>query len=173
MRKFAGHQGRTLLSLRVYLITFIYFFAITPSLAESLAPTTTKTPSAQKFIVSTNNGLVSVKATDASLKDVIQGIGQALGIEVEAHVRGDEKVTTAFRDLPLDEAIKRLSANFAYTTDKDGEKLSKLFIYPKGEAVPQRQSVMKASNKEAGQHASEVKSFKFEFDPAEFLKQGQ
>lgn len=92
---------------------------------------------------------------------------------VEAQIGDDEKVTTEFHDLSLDQALKRLSGNYAYTTDGNNAKLSKLYIYPKGNAAPAGHGVAKTSENDAGRRASSPEPFKFEFDPAEFTQQGQ
>ena len=93
MCKLEHHQGRSSSLRGVWLFSVIFFLWIAPSVAEAVSPAKVNPESSQNFSVSTHDGLVSVKATEASLKDVIESIGQALGIEVEAQIEGEEKVT--------------------------------------------------------------------------------
>lgn len=173
MCKLKYHQGSSSALLGVCLFSFVYFFWVAPSVAESVPPATANLQASENLIVSTNDGFVSVKATETSLKDVIERIGQVLGIEVEAQVGDNEKVTAEFRDLTLDQAMDRLSGNYAYTTDGHGSSVEKLFVFPKGESVTAIRGVAKASENEAGRSASSAEPFKFELDPSEFIKQDQ
>jgi len=173
MCRLKRYRGSFSTLLGVCLLPSIFFLLVTPSVAEPVSKDKANLQASEKFIVSTNDGLVSVKATEASLKDIIERIGHALGIEVEAQVGDQEKVTAEFQDLTLDQAMERLSGNYAYTTDSDGAKISKLFIYPKGIAAPAGRSVAAVSENDGGRPESSPEPFKFEFDPAEFIPQGQ
>ena len=171
MCKLEHHQGSFSSLLSVCLLCFVYFLWVAPSIAESVSPATANPQTSKSLIVSTNDGLVSVKATQAPLRDIIEHIGHALGIDVEAQVGNNEKVTEEFQDLTLDQAMERLSGNYAYTADSDGAKISKLFIYPKGVAAPSGRSVTEANGNEAGYPKSRPEPFKFEFDPNQYIHQ--
>ena len=171
MCKLEYHQGSFSALLGACLLCFVYFLLVLPSVAEPISPATASQKASQNFTVSTNDGLVSVQATEASLKDIIERIADALGIEVEAQVGDQKKVTVEFQDLTLDQAMERLSGNYAYTTDSDGAKISKLFIYPKGVAAPSGRSVTEANGNEAGYPKSRPEPFKFEFDPNQYIHQ--
>ena len=173
MCKLEHHQGSFSPLLAVCLLSVVYFLWVTPSVAESVSPATANPQTSKNLIVTTNDRLVSVKATEASLKDVIERVGQELGIEVEAQIGDQEKVTVEFQDLTLDQAMERLSGNYAYTADSDGAKISKLFIYPKGVAAPAGRSMAEVSKNSTARPDSSPGPFKFEFDPAEFLQQEQ
>lgn len=130
------------------------------------------------FVVTTQNNLISVKATDASLKDVIERIGRELGIAVYAHVSEDEKVTMEFHDLSLEDALRHLSGNYAYTSDKTGEKVSGIYLYPKGNQdhlSPLGESEQADSeslkNQQTERRAGSSEPFKFEFDPKDFMEE--
>ena len=74
MCKLEHHQGSFSSLLSVCLLSFVYFLWVAPSIAESVSPATANPQTSKSLIVSTNDGLVSVKATEASLKDVIDRI---------------------------------------------------------------------------------------------------
>lgn len=173
MCKLKPHRGSFSSLLSVCLLCFVYFLWVAPSAAESFSLAKADLTGSQNFTVSTNDGFVSVKATEASLKDVIERIGHALGIEVEAQVGDQEKVTVEFQDLTLDQAMERLSGNYAYTTDSDGSSIKKLFVFPKGEAVPADHSLPEKKENEVGRRASTAEPFKFQFDPGKFMREGQ
>lgn len=175
MHKLANHQRYPCSPLHVHAcqIIFLYFFAITPSTAESVSLAKAKPQMSQDFIVSTNDGLVSVKATEASLKDITEGIGQALGMNVTPQIGDQEKVTVEFHKLSLAEALKRLNGNYAYTADGDDGKFVKLFVFSKGKSARASHGVVEASECGVERPASSAESFTFEFNPAEFVEQAR
>ena len=86
----------------------------TAVMAEDAIESTNSTPAnSPPFVATTNDDLISVKANEAPLKDVIKRIGQELGIEVDAQIGDEDKVNVEFQDLPLEAALKRLSGNYA------------------------------------------------------------
>ncbi len=123
------------------------------------------------FVVNVRNNLISVKAKDAPLVDVVKAIGRELGIAVHSHINKNEKVTVKFQDLPLEAALKHLSNNYVFTSDKTGEQVSSIYLVPKGQ-----QKFLDASGQEnlvkhqVGQSEETPEPFKFEFDPSEFMR---
>jgi type II secretory pathway component GspD/PulD (secretin) len=86
------------------------------------------------LIVSAQQDLVSVKANNASLREVVERIGQELNIPVQANIGDEERVSAEFERLPLEEALKHLSANYAYI--RNGDRIAKIVLFPKGQAAP-------------------------------------
>lgn len=86
------------------------------------------------YTLTTENGLISLDAQDASLNTVLEDIGQKMAVTVVSNVPAEEKVTVTFDKLPLQEAIKRLSANYVYLMDSEKEKgnITKIVVLPKG-----------------------------------------
>jgi hypothetical protein len=122
------------------------------------------------FVVTTQNNLISVKAKDASLKAVIERIGREEGIAVYAHISENEKVTTEFHDLPLEAALRHLSGNYAYISDKTGEDVSSIFVYPKGNHEESNSNIRSSKNMRTERRVGSSEPFKFEFDPSMLLK---
>ena len=83
---------------------------------------------------------------------------QDLDISIEALTPAEETVTTAFHDLPLKEAMQRLSRRVVCMHDDRSNGIAKIVVLPEGEeaAMP------------AGEHqpSSAPESSKFEFEPA-------
>ena len=66
------------------------------------------------FVLTVKDNLVSLKAKDVSLKEVLEEIGRRMSIEVLALLPEQEKITTEFEKLPLEEAIERLIRNYPH-----------------------------------------------------------
>jgi hypothetical protein len=93
------------------------------------------------FVLSVHGDLISLKAENASLKVVLEAIGQKMHIEVLGEIQEGETITTEFTKLPLAEALERLSPNYGYQmrTEKGEQKISKILVLPnpKGFVRPQ------------------------------------
>jgi len=175
MCKLFNHSRTNPLIWSTFISGVLLFITGTGVLADEVAqPVGSPKSDDQSFVVTTQQELITVKATNASLKDVIERIGHELGIDVDAQVGEEDKVTAAFDDLSLKAALKYLSGNYAYTTDTAGGKVSKIFLYPKGEDAQRGLNVMNSNNEGAtGRRAGSAEPFKFEFDPRGFMKEGQ
>jgi hypothetical protein len=77
---------------------------------------------------------ISLKAKDASLKDILEEIGRRMNIVVVANIPREEKITIELDMLYLGDAIKRFKANYAYITNskKVTGKITKIVVVPKG-----------------------------------------
>jgi hypothetical protein len=60
------------------------------------------------FVLTIHEGLLSIRATEASLPEILDTIGRRMHIEVVMQLPADQKITLAFDRLPLDAALKRL-----------------------------------------------------------------
>jgi type II secretory pathway component GspD/PulD (secretin) len=119
------------------------------------------------FVVTTRNNLISVKAKDAPLLDVVETIGRELGIAVFSHISKNEKVTAEFQDLPLEAAIKRLSGNYVFTSNKKGEQVSSIYLVPKGHQESLGASGKGNLNRQEMERSKDNPGpFKFELDPS-------
>jgi hypothetical protein len=68
------------------------------------------------FVLSIQGELISLRAEDASIKAMIEEIGRRLNIRVKADIPTTAKLTLAFDQLPLQEALKRFGkyVNYGY-----------------------------------------------------------
>ena len=119
MYSVVNRTSHGLIKFSILLISWSLAGFVTSAIAgEAVEPADRQAVNPGSFVVTAQDGLISVNANGAPLKDVIERIGQELGIEVDAQIGDEAKVTAQFRDLSLEAALKRLSGNYAYTTDK-------------------------------------------------------
>jgi len=93
-----------------------------------------KSESQADYILLVKESLVSLKAKDASIKEILEEIGRRMKIEVVANIPKEEKITIEFDMLYLGDAIKRFRTSYAYITETEKEKgkITKIVAVPKG-----------------------------------------
>ena len=144
----------------------------------------------RNFVLTIQDNLLSLKATDALLIEVLEEVGRRMKIEMVAAVPEKEKITAEFNQLPLEEAIKRLTPNYSHAmiSEPGGKKISKIIVLQKGgepaRPVPAAKAPEIKRPETVARPAPSVKqeivkekapvepqpSFKFEFDPSQFEK---
>ena len=150
-----------------------------------------KAESRADFVLTIKDSLISLTAKDASLKEITEEIGRRMKIEVVADISEEEKITTKFDKLSLEDAIKRLRSSYAYVwnSEKEGGKITKIVLLPVGkgtglsrattkESIVEEEKRLVKSESSAGKKIASEKSprpepFKFEFDPSEFVEEGK
>jgi hypothetical protein len=132
------------------------------------------------FVLTVHEGLISLRAQQASLKAIIEELGRRLNIEVVAQISPGEHVTLTFKHLSLEETIQRLRqyARITYTV-KDAERkpreITSILLLPKQEGGETPGPVTAASEAESpGRQKDEGAQvrpapFKFHFDPSQSL----
>jgi len=143
------------------------------------------------FVLTIKDSLISLTAKDASLKEITEEIGRRMKIEVVAAISEEEKITIRFDKLSLEDAIKKLRTSYAYVwnSEKEGGKITKIVLLPEGkgtavsrpttkESTVEEEKRLVKSESSAKKEAASEKSprpepFKFEFDPSEFMEEGQ
>jgi type II secretory pathway component GspD/PulD (secretin) len=132
-----------------------------------------------KFALTIQDNLLSLDAKDASLKEVLDEIGQRMHIEVVAQIPTQEKITLAFDRLSLEEALQRFSeyTNYVYLkgAEKEPGQISKIMIFPKREVTaPSPPTATESEPKKAASKAApRPEPFKFEFDPSQYENKPQ
>jgi len=66
-----------------------------------------------------HEGLLSLRAEEASLKAIVEAIGQQLSIAVVTRIPADERLTIAFDQLSLPEVLTRLRPYISYLVLED------------------------------------------------------
>ena len=86
------------------------------------------------FVLTVKDNLISLKAKDALLKEVLEEIGRRMKIDVVAGIPDTKKITAEFENLSVEEAVNRLSTNYSYVMDStNGErKITKIIVLEKG-----------------------------------------
>jgi hypothetical protein len=130
--------------------------------------TATDGPTPPAFVLTVQAERLSLQARKASLHAILAQIGRELGVDVVVHLPADETVTVTFEQLPLGEALKKLSPNYAYVVDTArGEKrLRKIMVFPKSEALTPQAPGLPAE-------ARRPPPFQFEFDPSKAIQEGK
>src|SRR4029434_7116507 len=85
-------------------------------------------------VLTVRDNLISLKAKDVSLKEVLEEIGRRMKIDVIAGIPDTTKITAEFETLSVEEAVNRLSTNYSYVMDStNGErKITKIIVLEKG-----------------------------------------
>lgn len=143
------------------------------------------------FVLMVKDKLISLKAKDASLKEILEEIGRRMNIEMLALLPEQEKITTEFEKLPLEEAIERLVRNYPHllVSQESNKRITKIIALQKsGDTIPsqpdmkgpeikkdeikkEERPVKPETNvrKEAVRNESPpTKSFGFQFDPSQY-----
>src|SRR3990172_4136181 len=144
----------------------------------------------RNFVLTIQDNLLSLKATDASLLEILEEVGRRMKIEIVAAVLEKEKITAEFDKLSLEDAIKRLTPNYSHAmiSEPGGKKISKIIVLQKGGETARPIPATKAPEikrpetvarpapavkKETVREKAPVEpqpSFKFEFDHWQFEK---
>jgi hypothetical protein len=145
-----------------------------PALGQSSAPV-------GEFTLTAQEGRLSLRAENASLKAIVEEIGRQMSIEVMARIPADEGVTLTFEQLPLKAALTRLSPYVNYAVVEDVAKgpgaIRKLLVVSKRLAGAPSSPTGKdvkgwtappPSGRIPPQETSPArpKAFSFEFDPS-------
>ena len=123
------------------------------------------------YVLNIRHERISLEATEASVKAIVEQIGRELEFQVDAYVTEDENVTTHFDSLDIEQAIKKLSDNYALFHEEGSGKITRIAIYPIGEDPSKFLSKHITPDVNSGKEASESSQptqpgpFKFEFDP--------
>jgi hypothetical protein len=146
------------------------------------------------FLLTVEDGVLSLRAQSAPLKAIIEEIGRRLHIETVVQISSETRVTMAFDRISLAQAIKELRkhANVAYLergAGEEGRRMMKILAFPKraGEAStaggpqeadtkpderpvgPERRTSEVATDTDSGRSGG----FKFEFDPSQVMPPGR
>jgi hypothetical protein len=86
------------------------------------------------FVLTVKDNLISLKAKEALLKEVLGEIGRRMKIDVVGGIPDTKKITAEFENLSIEEAVNRLSTNYSYVMDStNGErKITKIIVFEKG-----------------------------------------
>jgi hypothetical protein len=132
------------------------------------------------MVLTVDAGVLSLRAQNASIREIFEAIGQQLSMEVVACIPADERITIAFDLLPFTDALKRFRPYVSYMALGDTMKapgtIRKLIMVSKRVAgLPARPTTRDGgalappapSQSEAPTPAVPVrpKPFTFEFDP--------
>lgn len=94
------------------------------------------------YVLMVKKNHISLKANDASLKDILEEIGRRMKIDVIANITREQKITIELDMMYLGDALKRFKTNYAYITisEKEGGKITQIVVVPKdaGKILPNK-----------------------------------
>ena len=122
------------------------------------------------FILTRQGDRLSLRAQQASLREIVETLGSMLAIDVVARIPWDIQVTLDFADLSLEDALQRFRsfANFAYVKDtsQPASKITRIMVIP----IRGREQVARPTVRRGAEHTSPTSDqpvpFKFELDPS-------
>ena len=120
------------------------------------------------FAVTVEHGRVSLRAKQAPLAKVVDEIGKQMRVDVEADISTRDRITMAFDQLPLDEALEHIfkhRTNYAYSTsvDRSSGRITKIVVLTTEARKPFKNAEQRSSEDADGQ---QPQPFRFEFDPS-------
>jgi len=121
------------------------------------------------FVLTIQERLLSLQAQDASLQAIIEEIGRRMHIEVKVHLPAEERITLAFEQLSLAEAIEQLRryTNVVYRTTQAQGDITHIIVFPQGGGT----AVGTPTSDTRDATASESRPFRFDFDPSKYLQE--
>ena len=133
-----------------------------------------------KYELVIRDNLISLSAEDASLKKILEDIGQKMNLQIFARIPTEDKITVRFANLPLEEALKKFKTNYVYISDSKEKQgnITHVVVVPEGqEAQLYLKDVKKVEPKDKKETAEDKTSkpepFKFEFDPSKVIEKGK
>jgi hypothetical protein len=121
----------------IMFIGFIILILIIPTPLfgeEAQRKSRRKSDTKSDFVLTIEDGLISLDAKDALLKQIVEEIGSKMKIDVIIRVPEEMKITTKFDGISLKDAIERLRgyADIIYFRDSDSDKkITKIMAFPK------------------------------------------
>jgi type II secretory pathway component GspD/PulD (secretin) len=126
------------------------------------------------FVLTVHEGRLSLKAKDASIKQILETLGQRLHVNVIVRLPEQETISLTFEDLSVVEALQQFSPYVNYVAIEDAKtgQLTRLTVLSMREGVPGSRSMsgtaetvaMPASSTQ--EEPSRPAPFQFEFNPA-------
>ena len=99
------------LTIMCFLAINLFFLVVStarPGFAESEG----------RFELSLSNGFISLDAKNASLYSILSDVSEKTGLQIKSHGKLNQRITERFQELPIDEALRRISDNIGMVYSK-------------------------------------------------------
>jgi len=175
MSKYMSHTHKRLWSRWISTCwLLLWLFPLLLSAAEKNSTAAGETKQGTDFILTRHGDRFSLRAQQASLREIVETLGSMLAIDVVARIPWDIQITLEFAELSLEDALQRFRtfANFAYIKDtsRPASKITRIMVIP----IQGRERVAQPTVRRGGGPTSPASAqpapFKFEFDPSKRLE---
>jgi hypothetical protein len=169
------HTNNRLSSYRISVCwILIWLFPLLLSGAEKEYTAVGETKHGTDFVLTRQGDRFSLRAQQASLRDIVETLGSMLPIDVVARIPWDIKITLDFADLSLEDSLQRLRtfANFVYIKDtrQPAGTIIKIIVIP----IQDGDRIARPTVRRGAEHTSPASAqpepFKFEFDPSKRME---
>jgi len=125
------------------------------------------------FYLTVEDGLISISANDASLKEILEEIGEIMKVEVVVNLPEEERISVQFHRRSLADVLDKLSSNYGYIMNtEDGEnKIARIFLLPKGKETDKGRLLYPEIKETVKDEKLQPEPFKFAFDPLESVQE--
>ncbi len=126
-------------------------------------------PDSLSYQVTFDDGQVSVQAKDASLQAILRDLANQAGFGINTDLATDTRVTMDFTEVPLREAVKRLTEGSGTVVQfsEDPQGIQQVILMSQGSAVPARREAEVEPQVRALERRHSAAPFGFELDPRE------
>jgi hypothetical protein len=126
------------------------------------------------FLLSRQGDRFSLRAQQASLREIVETLGSMLSIDVVARIPWDIQITLDFAEISLEDALQRLRtfANFVYLKDsgQPAGKITSILVIPIQGGDSVAQPMIRRGAERTSPTAVQPEPFKFEFDPSKLIE---
>jgi hypothetical protein len=126
------------------------------------------------FVLTRQGDRFSLRARQASLRDIVETLGGMLAIDVVARIPWDIKITLDFAEISLEDALQRLRifANVVYIKDtgQPAGKITRVIVIPLQGGGRVAQPTVRRGVEHTSPTSAQPEPFKFEFDPSKLVE---
>jgi hypothetical protein len=170
-----SHTNNRLWSHRISVCwILIGLFPLLLSGAEKDYTAAGETKHGADFVLIRQGDRFSLRAQQASLRDIVETLGSMLSIDVVARIPWDIKITLDFAGLSLEGALQRLRtfANIVYVKDTGppAGKITRIIVIPIQGGDTVAQPTVRTGIEHTSPTSAQPEPFKFEFDPSKLME---
>ena len=170
-----SHTNNRLSSYRISVCwILIWLFPLLLSGAEKEYTAAGETNHGTDFVLTRQGDRFSLRAQQASLRDIVETLGSMLAIDVVARIPWDIKITLDFAALSLEDSLQRLRtfANVVYIKDtrQSAGKITKIIVIPIQDGDRIAQPTVRSGAEHTSPISAQPEPFKFEFDPSKLME---
>jgi hypothetical protein len=126
------------------------------------------------FVLTRQGDRFSLRARQASLREIVETLGSMLSIDIVARLPRDMKITLDFAAISLEDVLQRLRtfANVVYIKDsgQPAGKIARIIVIPIQGGDRVAQPTVRRGAERPSPSVVQPEPFKFEFDPSKLVE---